>query len=140
MIRKGADPSKMHAERRADGRIYWGRRPDQMASLAAHHAREHGRVLELRPDTPVVVDAHFAGRGIAAGTWGMIDDLHERWAEIGCSWVNLRFGLEDGEAIVRVEANPSGEPLAGGGLPACNGGFDCHLVLGHAEFTRQHGW
>lgn len=79
----------------------------------------------LRPETPVVPDERFRDRNLAADIWAEIDDLHRRWAEIGCAWVNLRFGVDDGVAIIRVEANPDGQPLPDRGLPACNGGFDC---------------
>jgi hypothetical protein len=129
----------MEGERRAEGRVYWGHRPDEQAAFAREHAAEHGWTLELWPDTPVVIDEHHSDRGIAAGTWGQIETLLERWAGIGCAWVNMRFGIEGGAAIVRVEANPFGEPLPDGGLPACNGGLDCHTILGHEEFSRQHG-
>ena len=125
-------------ERAPDGRTYWGWRPDEMASFAAAHAAEHGFQLELRSDTPVIVDEHFAGRGLTSGTWGEIDTLLRDWAEIGCAWVNLRFALDESQAMVRVQANPSDEPLPDGGLPACNGGFDCRRLMSSEAFFRLH--
>ena len=125
-------------ERAADGRTYWGFKPREMAAHAAAHAAEHGFHLELHPDTPVLVHELFGGRGIASGTWGEIDSLLRKWADIGCTWVNLRFGLDGGHAIVRVEANPWGESLPDGGLPACNGGFDCHRLMSWDEFHLLH--
>jgi hypothetical protein len=77
----------VHGERAADGRIYWGGRPDQLAALAVAHAAEHGFRLELRPETPVVIDERFTGEGLASGTWSEIEALFRRWGDVGCHWV-----------------------------------------------------
>jgi hypothetical protein len=102
-------------------------------------AEEHGFRLDLRPETPVVVDEHHLDRGLASGIWGEIDGLTRRWGDVGAAWVNLRFGLDDhGRAIIQVEANHSGEALPDGGIPACNGGFDRDRLLSGADFERYH--
>src|SRR6185295_6882268 len=43
----------------ADGRTYWGSRPDELAAHCAEHAATHGFRLVLQPDTPVVPDERF---------------------------------------------------------------------------------
>lgn len=128
----------MRVERRADGRRYGGRRPFEAAAEAIGHASSEGFALELRPETPVIPDEAHLERGIAAGIWQEIDGLHGSWADAGCHWVNLRFGIDDGAAIVRVEANPTGSPLPDGVLPDLLPGFDCHRLLSAAELESRH--
>jgi hypothetical protein len=126
------------SQRTPDGRTYWGGRPEDLAKICVGHAAQEGFVLELKPDTPVVPDEHFPDLG-RVGTWGEIELLVRHLGDIGCSWVNLRFALDErGVALVRYEAKPSGEPLSDGGIPACNGGFDCHRLLTREEFERRH--
>lgn len=127
----------MRMERRADGRRYAGRRPDEAAADAMASAAVHGYALELRPETPVVRDEHFLERNIATGTWREIDALHGLWADAGCGWVNLRFGIEGGGAIVRVEANPTGAPFAEGALPDLLPGFDCGRLMTADEYDAH---
>ena len=121
-------------ERTADGRTYWGNRPDELAALCIAQAAGQGFALVLRPDTPVIPDERFpfeAYRPVLteAGTWSEIDALARYWGDVGCGWVNLRFSIDDhGRATVRFEAKPDGEPLPGGGIPAFNGGFDGHRL------------
>jgi hypothetical protein len=125
-------------ERAEDGRIYWGRRPDELAAICVMDAEEHGFALELRPETPVVPDERFTWL-VECTTWADIEGLVRRLGDVGCAWVNLRFALaDDGTAVVRYEAMPCGEPLPDGGIPACNGGFDCHRLMSHEEFERLH--
>ena len=77
--------------------------------------------LVLLPTTPVIPDERHPWL-TEHGTWGNLEALVLHWAAIGCEWVNLQFAVEDGAALLRYEANPSGEPLPEGRLPAINGG------------------
>jgi hypothetical protein len=72
-------------------------------------------------------------------TWASVESFVRYLGDVGCAWVNLRFAIErDGTAKVRYEAKPDGEPLADGGIPACNGGFDCRRLMSLDEFERLH--
>jgi hypothetical protein len=122
---------------------YPGSDPDEFAASCIESAAEYGFVLVVRPDTPVIPDeVHpwFTTRG----TWADIDILAREWAEVGCRWINLRFGLdEDGAAVVRYEGQPDqGGPYRKGYYPWLNGGFDVHRLLPHEEWSaqiRDHG-
>lgn len=119
-------------------RADWG--PEELAKLCVEHAATEGFVLELKAETPVIPDEHHTWLH-DHGTWGEINSLMRRLGDAGCSWVNLRFALDEGgEALVRYEANPPplGEPLPEGRLPACNGGFDCQRLMSREEFNRRH--
>ncbi len=100
--------------------------------------------LVLRPDTPVIPDEgfpfdHYAPVLAERATWADIEGLVRRLGDVGCGWVNLRFAIDsNGVAVVRYEAKPDGEPLPDGGIPACNGGFDCRQLMSSTEFERQH--
>jgi len=117
-------------ERTADGRIYRGARPDELAAHCVASAADDGFPLLLRPDTPVIPDERFPFwryRPVLTerSTWSQIEALARYWGDIGCDWVNLRFAIDDkGDAVVRYEAKPDGEPLDDGHIPAFNGGFD----------------
>lgn len=53
--------------------------------------------------------------------------------------MNLRFSLdEQGQALVRYEAKPEGEPLPDGRLPMLNGGFDAQPLMSWAEFSKLY--
>ncbi len=108
----------------------------ELAALCVADAAREGYSLELTPETPVVPDEDFLDL-VERGTWGGIDAMTAHWTATGCSWVNLRFAIEDGRALIRYEANPSGEPLWWGGPPQFNGGFDLHRVIGQREMSRR---
>jgi hypothetical protein len=125
-------------EQAPDGRIYGGLRPDELARLCVADAVRDGFDLDLRPYTPVIPDEHFA-QLTERTTWAEIEALVRHLSDIGCSWVNLRFAIEeDGSALVRYEANPSGAPNDGGWIPACNGGFDAHRLMSYEEFRLRY--
>jgi hypothetical protein len=128
----------------ADGRTYWGGRPDELAAHCVEHAATHGLALVLQPDTPVVPDETFPFDAYdpvltESTTWSEIETFVRNLGDVGCGWVNLRFAIEaDGSAMVRYEAKPDGEPLPDGGIPGCNGGFDCGRLMSYDEFRRLH--
>jgi hypothetical protein len=123
-------------ERAPDGRIFLGYRPDEFAAICVKQATEDGFTLELKPDTPVFPDEQFTWL-TERTTWAGIETLVRHLGDVGCRWVNLRFGLDDaGAALVRYEAKPDGEPLPDAGIPACNGGFDSHRLMSREEFEQ----
>jgi hypothetical protein len=125
-------------ERAADGRTYWGSRPDELAAVCVQQAARDGFALALHPDTPVVPDEFFTWL-VERTTWADIEGLVRRLGDVGCAWVNLRFAFQDdGTALVRYEAKPDGEPLPNGGIPACNGGFDTNRLMSFEEFQRRY--
>lgn len=97
------------------------RTPGHLAEAAIEMAAQDGYALPLRPDTPVIPD-ELAWWLSERTTWVDIDGLRRRLADVGCTWVNLRFSLDAHGAIVRYEARPDGESRDR--LPDCNGGFD----------------
>ena len=114
---------------------------DQIALLAVAcvgQAARDGFILTLSAGTPVVpAEPHpwLTERGM----WGDLDLMIRHWTEIGCRWVNLRFDIDEaGQAVVRYEAKPDGEPLPRGRLPSFNGGFDSHRHMSHDEFRRRY--
>jgi hypothetical protein len=128
----------------ADGRTYWGSRPDELAADCVEHAATHGFLLVLQSDTPVVPDEAFPFHRYdpvltESTTWSEIQTFVRYLGDVGCGWVNLRFAIEtNGTATVRYEAKPDGQPLPDGGIPACNGGFDCQRLMPLDEFERLH--
>jgi hypothetical protein len=101
-------------------------------------AAKDGFILTLTTDTPVVPDEFHAWL-TERGTWGDLDPLIRHWAEIGCAWVNLRFDIDPaGRALVRYDAQPDGQPLTDGRVPAFNGGFDSHRQMSQDEAGRQN--
>ena len=110
--------------------MYRGARPSELAAYCVAYAADEGFTLLLRPDTPVIPDERFPFwmyRPVLTerSTWSQIEALARYWGDIGCDWVNLRFAIDDkGDAVVRYEARPDGEPLDDGHIPAFNGGFD----------------
>lgn len=113
----------------ADGRVYWGARPDELAATCVESAAQQGLTLILRPDTPVTPMEGFPFDAYTPvlterTTWGNIEGFFRHLGDVGCGWVNLRFSLnERGDAVVRYEAKPDGVRLPDGGIPGANGGF-----------------
>lgn len=124
-------------DHRASASGWSPRTPRELATACVESAAAEGFELELRPDTPLVPDEAFpfdtyAPTLTGRGGWADVDSFVTRWADAGCRWVNLRFGIEpDGSAIVRYEAKPDGWPNEDGAPPQMNGGFDppAHRVL-----------
>ena len=112
---------------------------DMGANAMASAARE-GFDLRLRPETPVIPgdeDPPAPGDQVMtrSATWFTLGSLIPGWAAVGCSWINLRFGIEeDGSSIIRYEGHPSGHPILAGTTPAFNGGFDLHRLVPRDEF------
>jgi hypothetical protein len=106
----------------------------ELAALCVESAESEGYKLELPDETPVVPDELYPDL-VERGTWGEIDAMTAHWTAIGCSWVNLRFAIEDGRALIRYEARPDGEPLRWRGPPHFNGGFDLHRIIGQTAFA-----
>ena len=102
--------------------------PHELAALCIEDAAREGFTLALTPETPVIPHEDFPWL-TERGTWGEIDALSRHWTAIGCTWVNLRFAIEDGRTKIRYEAKPDGQPLPWGGPPSFNGGFDLHRII-----------
>ena len=79
--------------------------PDELAEICVQQAARDGYALSLRPDTPVIPD-QLAPWLTERTTWADIEGLRRRLADVGCTWVNLRFSLDPRGAIVRYEARP----------------------------------
>lgn len=118
---------------------YPGMTAQAFAAVCIESAADYGFTLVIRPDTPVIPDEghHWL---TTRGTWADIDALAREWSALGCSWVNLRFALDDtGTALVRYEArvDDEPEPLGEGRLPWINGGFDVHRLLPREQWERR---
>jgi hypothetical protein len=130
--------------REPDGRTYLSGRPQELALRSVAHAATHAQSLVLRPDTPVIPDEGFPFDTYVPvlserTTWQDVEAFVRRLGDVGCNWVNLRFTIDgDGAALVRYEAKPDGVPLPDGGIPAINGGFDCHRLMTWEELVRLH--
>jgi hypothetical protein len=107
-------------------------------------AARDGFALVIRPDTPVFPDEKFPFESYhplltERRTWSEIETLARYWGDVGCGWVNLRFAIDDaGNAVVRYEAKPDGEPLPDGGIPGFNGGFDTRQLVSDEEWRRLY--
>lgn len=111
----------------------------ETARYALEHAASDGHDVTLDADTPIVPDEHFPDL-VWRGTWSAIGELLVHLRESGAAWVNLRFGLQpDGSLLVRYESRPGGEPINDPRVPGVTGGFDCHRLMSHAEFTEHVG-
>jgi hypothetical protein len=111
----------------------------ETARYALEHAARDGHDVSLAADSPVVPDEHFPEL-TWRGTWSAIGELLVLLRESGARWVNLRFGLEpDGPLLIRYEARPEADPLDDPRVPSVTGGFDCHRLMTHAEFTEHVG-
>lgn len=137
-----ADHPSIIDRRTPDGRRWRGFRPEEFAAVCVRSAAREGFSLVLLPETPVIPDEEFPFDTYdpvlaERGTWSEIEDFARHWGDVGCRWVNLRFGIDDdGAAIVRYEAKPDGVALDDRDLPVINGGFDLHRLVSPAEFRR----
>lgn len=114
----------------------------EQARLTARYALEHAASdsydVTLDADTPIVPDEHFPDLAWR-GTWSAIGELLAHLRESGARWVNLRFGLDpDGSLLVRYESRFFPDPLDDPRVPMVTGGFDCHRLMSHDEFTQRH--
>lgn len=113
-----------------DPRVYPDSGAAELAAACVESAAEEGLALILTPNTPVIPDEDFPFHNCTPvlterTRWGDIEGFMRRLGDVGCSWVNLRFSMtEHGEAVIRYEALPDGEPLPEGRIAVANGGFD----------------